>query len=301
MLIQDPQLERIYTYKAPPWRTWFIKFRSTFLQPKWLWSLVIGNSLYQEVLDPAKFAKPSLRWRVQSVLEMPVFRKLCLGLWPTICSTKAWAQADVGGESDPSYYRESGTHVDTLCDLVARYANSRDAPILDLGCNCGRHLNQLLSMGFVNLHGVDFSARALDLMAEWFPATKGKVTSHHDFFQRYLTTVPDSFFDIIYTHTVTVEATHPSFNLVKEIARATRRHAILLIHENDGWTRFWEYEFRRQDFVLTFLMRPIYQSTAPDLSPKASGNPTLFVFTRKNVEVPYPGVGSHGGGDLSWS
>jgi SAM-dependent methyltransferase len=222
-------------------------------------------------------------------MEHRVARKLFMGMWPNIFIAREWSDADIGKEYDPSNYTESGSHVDTLCDLVAQYATSKDRPILDIGCNCGRHINQLASMGFTNLHGVDVSKRALEFMPEWFPATVGKVTTHHDLFQRYLSNAPDSSFDIVYTHTITIEEVHPSFNLVRHLARVTRNHVILLIDEHGGFSRFWEFEFRRQDFFLTFLMRPISSTTEPPHD-KMKSQPTMFVFTKKGAVVNYPGV-----------
>ena len=234
-------------------------------------------------------------------MEHRIARKLFLGMWPRIFIAKDWADADIGKVHDPSNYRESGSHVDTLCNLVAQHAINKDSPILDVGCGCGRHFNQLVSMGFTNLHGVDACKKALELMPHWFPDTVGKVTTNHDLFQRYLSKVPDSFFDIVYTHHVTIEAVHPSFNLVRHLSRITKNHVVLLIDEHGGFSRFWEFEFRRHGFVPTLIMRPISSTTEPtyDKSLYKQGidfiksQPTMFVFTRNGAIINYPGAGRH--------
>jgi len=143
-------------------------------------------------------------------------------------------QSDFGAGAPPDHFTDFDPGDDALSDIVAQYATSKDAPILELGCNCGKTVARLVDKRFTNLHGVDLAKRALDMMEEWFPQTSGKVTLHHDFFQRYLPKMPDRFFDIVYTNAVSIEESHPSFNMVKEIARVTQKHAILALQENSG-------------------------------------------------------------------
>jgi SAM-dependent methyltransferase len=216
-------------------------------------------------------------------MEHPLLRRTGLWFWPSICDAKTWAEGDIGNYRDPSGFREYGHDIEVLCETVTQHATAPDAPILDLGCNAGRHLNLLVAKGFTNLHGVDICKRALELMEEWFPETKGKVELHHDLFQRYLPKLPERFFEIVYTHATTIEAAHPSFNMVKAIARVTGKHAILLIQEHDYHTRFWEHEFRRQGFLLTFIRRPVEPNERPEVSGKNFSPTTLFVFTRMGV------------------
>ena len=258
------------------------------MQAKWLWPLVVREGIYQEILNPKTGNKASLSWWIQSIFEGPKIRKVGLWFWPSICETKTWAQGDIGEYRDPSGFRDYSDDIEILCDTVVHHTSAAGVPVLDLGCNAGRHLNLLLSKGLTNLYGVDICKRAIELSEEWFPNTKGKVKFSHDLFQRYLPTIEDRFFEIVYTHATTIEATHPSFDIVKQIARVTAKHAILLIQEHDAYTRFWEYEFRRQGFVLTFVKRPIlFEYIDTTTSVYASPN-TLFVYTRTDTLIEPP-------------
>ena len=158
-------------YTPLPMAIWLRKFRNTFMQLRWLWPLVIRESIYQEILRPDDSRKPSFLWRVQSLLEHPKLRKIGIWFWPSICETKTWAQGDIGLYRDPSGFREYGRDIEILCDAVVHHASSPEAPVLDLGCIAGRHLKLLLTKGLTNLHGVDICKRALELSEEWFPDT----------------------------------------------------------------------------------------------------------------------------------
>jgi SAM-dependent methyltransferase len=54
-------------------------------------------------------------------------------------------------------------------DEIMALAPERNAAILDLGCNVGRHLAYLHGQGYRNLHGVDWSESALRDMAARYP------------------------------------------------------------------------------------------------------------------------------------
>ena len=185
-----------------------------------------------------------------------------------------WANQSVGGEDDPRSFVEMDPPSDVLIEDIANRASSLDVPILDLGCNCGRHLHALMKLGFTKLYGVDIGRGALDYMDEVFPGLSEHAQITCASFQQYLLQTPDRFFEILYTFGATVQLVHPAFPLVKELTRVTRGHVILCIQENlHTYPRFWTYEFQREGFVLVKLLRP-----AIALSPGSS--PSLLAYRR---------------------
>ena len=50
--------------------------------------------------------------------------------------------------------------------LLSKFAPSKDSAILDFGCAWGRHLKALAKTGYVNLTGVDFSDKLIEMAKE---------------------------------------------------------------------------------------------------------------------------------------
>jgi SAM-dependent methyltransferase len=162
-----------------------------------------------------------------------------------------------------------------LLDAVMAYAAGTEAAILDLGCNCGRHLNALYQAGYRDLTGVDAMAGALDVFRREFTDAAACSKLSHDLFQRFLSRQQDRSYDIVYSHGATLELVHPSFDIVRHICRITRRHVVLFLNEHaHAYPRFWIYEFRRRGFYLVDALRPAGQLSSMDLAA------SLLVFQR---------------------
>ena len=146
----------------------------------------------------------------------------------------------------------SQAQMDEIMSLVP----DRNAAILDMGCNVGRHLDYLYRQGYRNLRGVDWSSAAIRDMATRYPemyaASKLTTASFEDFLAGTTEQV-----DLVYTRGATFEIVHPGFPLVKHVCRIAKRHVVLVISEAaHAYPRFWEYEFAREGFELTHLRRP---------------------------------------------
>ena len=158
-------------------------------------------------------------------------------------------------------------------DEIVSLLPDRDARILDLGCNVGRHLDYLYRQGYRNLHGVDWSSKALQDMAERYPEMHAHAKLTNASFETFLRAKPAPV-DLVYTRGATFELVHPRFPLVREVCRVARRYAVLVISEaGHAYPRFWQYEFAREGFELTHLRRPA-SSAAPD------HRVSLMTFTR---------------------
>ena len=158
-------------------------------------------------------------------------------------------------------------------DEIVSLVPDRNAAILDMGCNVGRHLDYLYAHGYRNLRGVDWSSAAIRDMAQRYPemhaASKLTIASFEDFLRGDPEPV-----DLVYTRGATFELVHPGFPLIRHVCGIAKRYVVLVIAEAaHAYPRFWEYEFAREGFELTHLRRPA-SPTAPD------HRVSLLTFTR---------------------
>jgi SAM-dependent methyltransferase len=229
----------------------WLRFRNTYLQLPWLFPLVIGDRQFDAVLE----GRPrNLRDQAQRALE-----KL-LWFWPRVIDASVWAKGAPGKSQTPLAYRVLDAYALLLLDWVQRVCPDRDAAILDLGCNCGRHLVELAARGYRNLIGVDAMRSALALFAERTPDIFNKTEIHHDLFQRFLARQPDARFEVTYSHGSTIELVHPSFDVVAHMCRVTQGHICLILNENELYRRDWIEQFARAGFALVHAERPIESS-----------------------------------------
>jgi SAM-dependent methyltransferase len=236
-------------------------FRNTHLQLPWLFPLVIGNRQFDAVLD----GRPrNLRDQAQRALER------LLWFWPRVIDASVWAQGAPGKPQTPLAYTALDAYALLLLDWVERVCPDHDAPILDLGCNCGRHLVELAARGYRNLTGVDAMRSALALFAERTPDVFNEAEIHHDLFQRFLARLPDARFMVTYSHGSTIELVHPSFDVVAHMSRVTRGHICLILNENELYRRAWIEQFARSGFALVHREPPI-----------APSGSTLIILARK--------------------
>lgn len=148
-------------------------------------------------------------------------------------------------------------------DEIMALAPERNAAILDLGCNVGRHLAYLHGQGYRNLHGVDWSESALRDMAARYPDMHANAMLTRASFEHFLGGAREPV-DLVYTRGATFELVHPAFPLIHHVCRIAKRHAVLVITEaGHAYPRFWEYEFAREGFELTHLRRPA-SAAAPE-------------------------------------
>jgi SAM-dependent methyltransferase len=181
-----------------------------------------------------------------------------------LCTFLPWLVIPQRGATRPGHWDSHSTEPFSkpdpaglvLMNEVIELCPDRNAPILDMGCNVGRYMNHLFGHGYRNLHGVDFSGKAIEQMAQIHPEMRQASTVSVAPFQEYLTGNPPQM-DVIYTYGATFELVHPSFPLVERVCRIARRYIVLVIAEaGHAYPRFWEYEFARQGFELSHLRRP---------------------------------------------
>ena len=177
--------------------------------------------------------------------------------WKRTMDAAFWEGRLLGDSLGPQQFVELQSSSHILINEVVKQASGLGAPILDLGCNVGRHLNTLYKLGFTNLYGIDVQREAFVLMEKIFPDMKAAMHVEQGMFQDYLPRVPDRFFEVVFTHGATLELVPPSFPICWHMARTASRAIVLAINENGhAYPRLWETEFTRARFVLTKLLRP---------------------------------------------
>ncbi len=179
----------------------------------------------------------------------------------------------------PADYRELAPTSHSMLSEIKKRASNRKAPILDLGCNCGRHLNALFQGEFDNLYGVDINQFALDQGKKYFPELFDKAKFTCQSFEDYLPTVKDNFFEIVFTHGTTIEEVSSQFSLAKQLARITKHYLVLANIDVSGgaFPRFWVYEFERAGFALIKLLQPEFEWSPDSLENRPH---SLMVFQK---------------------
>ena len=229
-------------------RTW----RNTYLcGPRLLFDLIVRERRVDRILDVT--GTHPLRTPVQRARSAA--RRLRPWFWPSIADAQWWVVSNEVVGWQPSAYL-----VDEPRRLLRRLLDttSPDQSVLDFGCNSGSHLDLMRKAGFCELFGVDAGREALALFARTFPETYDLADIKHDLFQRYLRRRPDRFVDVLHSNGATLELVHPSFPIVAEICRVTRRRVLVDIQERGhAYPRDYIRQFERHGFRLVFCDRPL--------------------------------------------
>ncbi|MBW1740281.1 MAG: class I SAM-dependent methyltransferase [Deltaproteobacteria bacterium] len=172
---------------------------------------------------------------------------------------------------------DDGTSVTLLKEIKSRV--DKDEAILDLGCNCGRHLVKLRSEGYTNLSGLDICQNAIDYGRKKFDLLSDVeliVGSFEEELPRLASI--NRKFDLIYSVGANLAVVYPSFDIIRYICMLCQKYVILIFDDaGHSYPRFWEYEFGLHNFLLTKLLRPFDGSES---IADANGISALLVFKR---------------------
>jgi len=174
-------------------------------------------------------------------------------------SKKLWAkQGFHGGCGINQYIKVVPTSYSLLEEIEFRAKGRKDLRMLDLCCNIGRHSQYLFDKGFSNLYGVDVNTDCGKYQDKYFPQLAKKGTYFWLPVEEYLPTVKDNFFDIVFTHGLSISHITSRYNLPRDLARITRKYVIMAnVKLTDGpHSRFWLTEFQRYGLVPIKLLQP---------------------------------------------
>tara|TARA_X000000368_G_scaffold213369_1_gene168571 strand:- start:224 stop:1018 length:795 start_codon:yes stop_codon:yes gene_type:complete len=180
------------------------------------------------------------------------YHKLTHRLWfiPSMYSAKFWVDIKKDGKRGYTTFMKIDEKALFLIENLRKLINDKNMPILDVGCNIGRFLNVLAKDGCNNLTGIDINQIAINDSYSVYPALVDNAEMKCDTIQNFLSNAKENEFDLIYTMGATVEHVHPTFPLVKKLAKVSGKYVCLLINERELYVRFWEIEFRRNNFKL---------------------------------------------------
>jgi len=245
------------------------KVVNTFLYFPSLWPLIIKDAEVNELLGG----------NYKEAFSRKILRNI-LWFWPRLTHELPWVNGGPGLLKNPEAFSSIPLDHSKALELFSNLIGDFEEPILDLGCNMGRHLNHLHEFGHNSLCGVDIMETAFTAFQDKFPETYSICNLRHDIFQHYLMEQPDRSFSGLYTFGATVEYNHPSFSLVREVCRVTDKLVMFSIHENQGGhPRFWTYQFYKAGFDLIFAIRPWRKPENPEQAGRA--NESLLIYRRK--------------------
>ncbi len=246
--------------KFSPILIFFRKFLNTFLTPKFLWKYVVTGYSHKNEID---------RTAVQKILFKFFW------FWPSMYRINSWKSATPDSGHGYEKFLKMDDKAAFLMDEVVLFTPNPQANILDLGCNIGRCLNYLSSKGYKNLHGVDVSKPAIDMIPDVFPKMFSVASIELESFESYLSKKDDLFFNTTFTLGATVELVPSSFPLIREITRVTSEYVCFMISPSGHWyPRFWEYEFQKNSFILVKKYLYSYDKSV-------RGAAVLLIFKRK--------------------
>jgi SAM-dependent methyltransferase len=144
-------------------------------------------------------------------------------------------------DNNPETYLDSETtkgRTRFLLKTANRFVNKNDS-VLELGCNVGRNLNALYLDGFRNLSGIEINERAIRILKASYPKMAEQVTLFNRPVEDVITKLGDNAYDAVFTMAVLMHI-HPESEWVfAEMVRITKKHLILIEHEeSQNWRVF---------------------------------------------------------------
>ena len=110
-------------------------------------------------------------------------------------------------------------------DELVRFADrlvSKEAAILEIGCNAVRNLNHLHRSGFTNLSAIEISPAAVAFFAKAFPEAAKAADVKVGSFEDILPTYPDRRFDLLFSMAVMMHIHPASTFLFSHMVRVSR-------------------------------------------------------------------------------
>lgn len=220
------------------------KIINSFLIPRFLFKIYFSNSYLENLLKSKNINSDE---NIIGKLKRKLFFFL-----PYIGDVNSWKEGNVGKYRDFNHFKKFRPKVDIL--LIKEIFNKiekKNSKILDLGCNCGRHLRFLKKLGFTNLYGVDIMESAVKWFYDLEISKRENIKISHNFFQSYLNKTSPRKYELVFTVGSTIEEVHPSFDIIKNICRVSNKYLFLLIHENShAYPRFYRYEIKKNNFEI---------------------------------------------------
>lgn len=230
------------------------KVLNSFFYPR-MWMYTFGllkmplGKKFEDFIIERETNRPNTLYRKIELKFLDVISRLFF--LPTSTNYLIWYLRDKEGEEKyPADFQFLDSRSILYLDKILSYTDTNDS-ILDVGCNCGRHLNYLVESGYTKLQGFDLSQNALHMMQKWFPKLSDVGEFYHGTFGSYFLGKTDKSVDVVISFGATIENCHPSLDIVMQMCRVARKYVIININiDGHSYPRLWEYEFRKNGFEL---------------------------------------------------
>ncbi len=199
--------------------------------------------------------------RLGKVLPAPLRRslqRLSLGIWLPLRDRylgritprrslaeiqNYWRSPDADNAPETYATEEGRARSEFVVSLVERFA-SRDATILEVGCNVGRNLEFLRRAGWRSLSGIEINRDAVALMETTYPDLAASSTIHVGTAEDVIPTLQDGAFDVLFTMAV-LEHIHPASDWVFAHFPRIARLVITVEDERRSHRRLFHRNYRR--------------------------------------------------------
>jgi len=220
----------------------------------------------------------SIPYRLKALINSLTPRVFFFFSFRRMSQRNHWAKQKFGDVHGCQNYMHHRPQIPYLIDEINSRVKHEHA-VLDLGCNCGYYLFELKKAGYKNLTGVDISSHAIKFGKKYFDLQNTNM--HIGAFENVLPELLEQGrkFDVIFSMGASIELVHPSFDIIKYLARLSDKYVILFIWEWGRPTaRLYEYEFQKYGFLMVKCIRPFDGSEIDTLNLKKIQS--LLVFKK---------------------
>jgi len=142
------------------------------------------------------------------------------------------------GSNNPKDYLYGEARSLFLVKLMKKHVKP-DEKILEIGCNVGRNLRYLFSVGYARLHAVEISEEAIQLFKQVYSETANHTKIYNAAVEETVKRLGDCEFDAVFTMATLNHIHTDSEWIFSEIVR-TARHVLITIEDEKGlsWRHF---------------------------------------------------------------
>ena len=253
------------------------KILNSYLTPRFLYNRLYTQLRWQRIISQApnsSFRKRTSSHNQFGKLVSSIARKI-FWFWPHDDEDVAvWINAQIGDIKEYPKYIDKKAEDYLFCDLVETYCSDKKVPLLELGCNVGRVIDELISRGYSNIRGVELNINAIKASRSVFGQEVANCIECNAI-QPYLIGSESGSFEYIITFGATIELIHPAFDVINHMCRVARKRIVIYINENlHTYPRFYTKEFARWGFYNIY-----YQKAIGDITGSDTQN-SLMVFER---------------------
>jgi SAM-dependent methyltransferase len=151
--------------------------------------------------------------------------------------------------NSPGLYLQGQERSEFLLNLINKYLEDKEAPILEIGCNVGRNLHYLFEAGFTNLSGVEINENALEIMRVKFPKLADNCKIYNKSLEDWIKDFSSTQFELVFAMAVLEHVHKESEWVFPHISRITRKYLVLIEDEKQvsprHFARNYDMIFRR--------------------------------------------------------